>query len=169
LLANEIPDLGKRLNKLAEVLERKPLTEAAVLGWFDVLKEFPAPHVFSLIDGWAKTHPKFPVPNDLWKVCNEGAAETRERVAVAEKKAFDEGWKKAAATPYGKQQLAEIRKILSAPKPTPEQHWKRVLKTAPIESIAYRFAESFFAKRSLQVMVEREPGQDEEELAEMPL
>ena len=135
--------------------------------WFETLKEFPAPVVFGALSNWAKLNHKFPVPNDVWKICNERASETRERVAVAEKKAFEEGWKKAAATPYGRQKLLEIKQILSAPKPTPDQHWRRVLKTPELPEATYRMAESFFARRSLEVM--RELGQDEEELSEMPL
>lgn len=168
MIQTDVPRFSEAMNSLAEVYGKTALGPKAMNVWFGVLKEFDCVQVVSMLGAWPKTNIKFPAPADVWKALNERASETRERVAAAEKKAYDDGWRAATSTPYGKQKLTEIKRILSAPKPTPEQHWKRVLKTAPIGSPAYRFAESFYSKKSLEVMV-REPGQDDEELAEMPL
>lgn len=163
----DAPRFTEAVNSLAEVFGKNALGPKAMNLWFGVLKEFDCVEVCTMLGAWPKTNSKFPAPADVWKALNERATDTRERIAAAEKKVFEEGWKKAAATPYGRQKLLEIKQILSAPKPTPDQHWRRVLKTPGLPEATYRMAESFFAKRSLEVM--REPGQDEEELSEMPL
>ena len=153
------------LNSLAEVFDKKSVTPKALEIWFDTLKEFDTNRVFSMLNGWAKTHTKFPAPGELWKALNEDSTEKRERQAVAEKRLFE---REAVHTvsEHGNAKLAEIMAILGRPKPSPYEHWKRVLATPDLTDMAYKAAENYmarFATRSMQV--EREPGQDDEELA----
>lgn len=144
MLNSDLSELAKRLNLLGEMLDRhKPLSEGAVLGWFDTLKEFETGAVFGLLGAWQKTHTKFPAPADVWKVLNEGASKRREDVAEAEKKMFADGLNRAMATPAGARSMKLIREILSRPKPSPREHWNRVMETEGLPPIAYKFAGDF--------------------------
>lgn len=163
---NDMGQVGESLNSLAEVFGKPPVTVKALQVWYETIKEFEARQVLGLLNNWAKTHGRFPAPNELWKGCNEIASISREREAQADKEAVAKAWNGAERTEYGAQKMAEIREILSRPKPSPYEHWKRVLKTPGLPDVTYRAAEDFMARRATQGQAPREPGQDDEETHE---
>ena len=125
----DLPQLTKELNALAEVFDRKPLTEKAAKVWFDTLREFPSELVLSLVIAWPKTHTKFPAPADVWKAMNERAADMRERKAEQERRepAFYPGVGGARAEEF----IRKMRATLNMPKWGPMEHWQRVYETQP--------------------------------------
>lgn len=155
----DLPQLTKELNALAEVFERRVLTEAAARVWFDTLRDFPTEQVLSVIIAWPKTHTKFPAPADVWKVMNELVIERRERIAERERKepAFYPGVGGAKAEEF----IRKMRATLGMPKWGPLEHWQRVFETQPKGSIGYRYAEEVL--RSKGRIFDREPGQDDDE------
>lgn len=155
--------LASNLNALCEVFDKKPVPQQALKLWFDTLREFPTEMVMDALIGWPKFNNKFPTPADVWKVVNERASKERERKSAAEKKEeFHPGVGGREAQKF----LAQMRDILKRPKWTPQQHWERLLATAPKGSIGYRYAKEVLeAKAARRASYEREPGQDDEEKA----
>lgn len=141
-----IPQFAGILNGVAEVFGAKQVTPKGLELWFETLREFSENEVFAALNSWPKTHTKFPVPADVWKALNENASRRREDVAEAEKKMFAEGLNRAMATPAGARSMALIRQILSRPKPSPREHWRRVMETEGLPPIAYKFASDFLNK-----------------------
>lgn len=155
--------LSERLGDLAELFDRKPPTERAVRGWFDVLREFPTEKICGVLIGWPRSHAKFPAPNEVWKVVNDFCISDREKKAEVERKAtpFEHpGVGGAQAEKF----IAEMRRTLNKPQWTPREHWEKVLERAKPGSIGHRYA-SEVLKKSGSHSQQREPGQDEEERA----
>lgn len=162
-----IPRLIEKLNSLAETFDKKPVSVKAAEMWFEALREFDAELILSLLANWPKTHGKFPVPAELWKACNEIASEEREKRQQREKVELERSYKNFQRTPHGEKMLAIIKGIASAKKITPIQHWHNVLATEGLPTDTYIFARACLKKidRSfVEVEVEREPGQDDEEM-----
>ena len=159
MLPTDISTLKDRLAELADVFDRKPLTDKAIRVWFDTLREFPCEHVMSLLIGWPKTHTKFPAPAEVWKAMNEWAIDKREQKAARERREeFHPGVGGAQAEAF----IAQIRKTLNNPQWTPAEHWQRVHERQPEGSIGKRYAAEVLMKRGL-LQEPREPGQDDEE------
>jgi hypothetical protein len=164
----DLGTLGARLGELAEVFERKPLTEKALAVWFDVLKEFPTDRICSLLISWPKTHTKFPTPAEVWKVVNDLCIADRERKAAEENRRATVFHPSVGGEQVEKF-IAQIRAILKRPKWTPTEHWQRLLEKAPKDSIGYRFAEEALINLARnrapkrEPVMEREPGADIEE------
>lgn len=157
-------DLGRRLNDLAEIMDRKPLTEKAVLGWFDTLREFDTGVIFGVLKGWQKTHGKFPNPAEVWKSCNDFSGEVRERQQLADKVALERTYRDIKPTDEGRHKLRQILEILKRPKMTPLEHWRKVMRTEGLPQISYDFARAFLAKRDVvDEPPPREPGEDRED------
>jgi hypothetical protein len=152
----DIPAMASQLNLLAEVFDKKPISEKAALVWFDTLKEFPTDKVCSILIAWPKTHGKFPTPAEVWKASNEITITNREEVS---RRRVDEP---VCAPEVAKRFMGEVRKFLAKPGLSPRQHWQRVLETKPKDSIGYRYAMEAL-KAKVGFPVEREPGQDDEE------
>jgi hypothetical protein len=148
----DLPQLVKELNGLAEVFDKKQITDKASKVWFDTLKEFPTERVLGILIGWPKTHNKFPAPSDVWKVCNESGIEEREHKARTEK-AMEPKWER---TPQGALMLKKIKDIINKPARTPRQHWEHALITQRPGSIGFEYA-----KKVLKIE-DREPGEDDE-------
>lgn len=166
MLPTDLSTLRDRLSELAELFEKKPITDKALRVWFDVLKEFPIEKVAGLLISWPKSHTKFPAPAELWKSCNEIAIAQREKKAAEENRmgAFEPGVGGAKAAEF----IAKMREILKQPAWTPEQHWRNNLKRFPKGHIGHEAAIYALAKKGLidpKPQLEREPGQDDEELA----
>ena len=161
MLPTDISTLKERLAELAEVFERKPLTEKALKVWFDTLRDFPCDQVMALLLGWPRTHGKMPVPAEVWKAMNDWAIDQRERKAASERNSpvFHPGVGGRQAEVFIKQ----MRETLNKPAFSPLEHWKRVLDKQPPGSIGRRYAEEVLKKRG--VIEEREPGQDDEDKA----
>lgn len=153
--------VGTALNGLAEVYDRKNVSAKALEVWLDMLKEFEGNRILSLLHSWPKTHTKFPAPNEVWKALNDDAIGKREAVAQAEKKAFAEAGRRMERSPEADARFKEALALLKTPKPTPEQHWRKVLNTPGLPAISYRYANEYLARFSPQ----REPGQDDEEIS----
>ena len=152
----DLQALATQLNMLAEVYEKKPVSPKALEVWFDTLKDFPAERVLSFLISWHKTHPKFPVPSDVWKVCNESSIVQREEQAERER-----AMNVAEPCGDGAKWLAKIRATFGGEKRAPMDHWRHVLNTAPRGSIGHEYASEILNART----PEREPGQDDEERA----
>ena len=163
----DVKDFSAAMNGLAEVVDHKPVSQKGLEMWFDTLKEFPTPQVLGLIRAWPKSHTKFPAPADIWKALNEYRTKRLEQTAAADKLAFAQGERHMGATEHGKRKLAEIYAILRRPKRTPVEHWESVLADATMTPFVHKFAREALDKiRPPRAPTpEREPGQDDEELA----
>lgn len=157
----DFPAVGGALNGLAEVYDKKAVGSKALEVWLDMLKEFEGNRILSLLHSWPKSHTKFPAPSEVWKALNDDAIGKREAVAQAEKKAFTEGGQRLLRSPEADASFREALALLKTPKPTPEQHWRKVLNTPGLPPISYRFANEYLARFA---PVQREPGQDDEEI-----
>jgi hypothetical protein len=158
VLPTDISTLRDRLAELADVFDKKPLSDKALRVWFDTLREFPCDQVMALLIGWPKTHTKFPAPADVWKAMNEWSIDQRERKAALERRepAFHPGVGGAKAEQF----IAKIRKTLNNPAFTPLEHWQRVHERQPEGSIGREYAEEVLRKKG--VIKDREPGEDDE-------
>lgn len=152
MLPTDMLTLRDRLAELADVFERKAVTEKALKVWFDTLREFPIERVAGVLLGWPKSHNKFPTPADLWKVCSEIGSAEMERRAMLDKVEVE--W---VPSTRGDEFLAKMKAVISRPKRTPREHWEHVLTTQRPGSEGYEYAKKIL-KRD-----EREPGSDEEE------
>lgn len=159
---SSLPDLARRLNDLAEIMDKKPLGEKAILGWFETLREFETGIVFGSLKGWQKTHARFPTPAEVWKACNEFSSELMEKQQVTDKIALARSYAQIKPTDEGRLKLSRILGVLAVPKPTPLQHWEKVLRTPDLPQISYDYAHAFIAKQA-KPKVDRQPGQDDEE------
>ena len=158
-----IADLGRRLNEVGEVFDKKPLTERAILIWFETLQEFSTGLIFGLLKSWAKTHGKFPTPSEVWKVCNEIANRDREVQLANEKAEHERAYQDLKPTNHGKRKLLEIMDILKRPKPTPIEHWRKVLADPSLPAMSHRFAREaldIIQARQHEPARERQPGED---------
>jgi len=133
----DIPTMATQLNMLAETFDKKPITEKAALVWFDTLKDFPTERICGVLIGWPKTHHKFPVPAEVFKICNEAASVEIEAKAAREKR---EVFSPSADPAYVRSMMGEMRKILSRPRRSPREHWRHLLANAPPGSLAHRYA-----------------------------
>lgn len=160
MLAYDSKVLGDRLNELAEVFDKKPVSEKGLTVWFGVLREFPTERICGVLIGWPKSHTKFPSPAEVWKAVNDLGIGERERKAAEEnRQEFYPGVGGAQAEKF----IAEMREVLKRPKWSPMQHWTRLLATAKPGSIGYEYATKVLKQKN--AMPQREPGQDDEERA----
>lgn len=153
-----------RLNELAEVFDKKPVGEKGLTVWFSVLREFPTEKVCGVLIGWPKTHTKFPAPSEVWKAVNDIQINEREKRAEQENKAA--GFEPGVGGEQAEKFIAQMRVMLKKPKWTPREHWERVLSSQPEGSIGHRYASEALLKmgaRTAPAVMEREPGQDDEE------
>ena len=95
----DAPQMAKILGSLAEAFDRKAIGTSGLEVWFDTLREFPTHAVFVLLQSWPKTHGKFPVPAEIWKILNDSATQERERKAKADKAEFARGIEKMEKNP----------------------------------------------------------------------
>jgi hypothetical protein len=137
----DLPQLVKELNGLAEVFDKRPITEKASRVWFDTLREFPTERVLGLLLSWPKTHGKFPTPAEVWKACNEMLIDAREEKARLERLA-EPKWERS---PRGLDFLAKMKRTLNNPRRSPTEHWKHVLETK--EGIGHEYAKQALTKR----------------------
>lgn len=152
--------LGERLNELAEVFDKKPVSEKGLTVWFGVLREFPTERVCGVLIGWAKTHTKFPSPAEVWKAVNDISINDREKKAEQEnKQEFYPGVGGEQAEKF----IARMREVLKKPKWSPMDHWKRLLATAKPGSIGYEYATQVLKQKN--ALPAREPRQDDEDRA----
>jgi hypothetical protein len=147
--------LAQNLNALCDVYDKKPVSLKALEVWYDTLKEFPTQHVMDAVIGWPKWNNKFPTPAEVFKQVNERSVRDREATARTEKQEFHPGVGGAKAAEF----LEKMRKILKRPAFTAQQHWERVLATAPKGSIGYQYAEEVLNRKK---KYEREPGEDDQ-------
>jgi hypothetical protein len=145
------PALANELNSLAETFDRKAITPKALEVWFDTLREFPTESVLSLLHSWPKVHGKMPVPAEVWKVLNERSMEEREQRTKAEKIQRERDYAHLGATEHGKRCLNMIYDKLLRPRPTPLEHWRKVMETPGLPQISYEYA-----RIALEVLERRE-------------
>lgn len=136
----DAPALATALNALAETFDRKAITGKALEMWFDTLREFQTEQVLSLLHSWPKIHGKMPVPAEVWKVLNERALEEREQRHRSEKAQRERDYQNLGTTEHGKRCLSVIYDMLLTPKPTPLEHWRKVMETPGLPSISYEYA-----------------------------
>lgn len=153
------PQFAQILNGLTEVYGVKPVTPKALEMWFESLKEFDTHVVFSTLNGWAKTHTKFPTPNEVWKASNEVSGRHRDHAAEETKKALQR-WTERGSAAHAHASMGVVRDTLATPKPDPRTHWQRVMATEGLPHISYRYAQEVLGKHQA---IERQPGQDDEE------
>ena len=158
MLRTDIPTMAKQLNLLAEVFDKKPISEGAALVWFDTLKDFKTEKVCSLLIAWPKAHGKFPTPAEVFRVCNEAASSELEAKAQRENKAELE-W---VRSPRALEFLTRMKATLNKPKRSPLQHWLHVYATKPVGAIGHTYATQTLKKWD-KLPETREAGQDDEE------
>lgn len=165
---HDLENLASALNGLAEVFDKKPVTQKAVEIWFDTLREFAAERVIGLLLAWPKTHGKMPLPAELWKILNEYGIEERAKTHAAEKAQRVREYASMGATPHGKAALKLIYAILAKPKRTPTEHWEWVLSLPDAPDISKEYARVGLAKlkRREQAKPARIPGADDEQQEE---
>lgn len=144
MLKTDVQPFAAALNELADALDHKHITEGANRIWFDILREFPCEMVCGLLRSWPKSHAKFPVPAEVWKVLNDMAIADRERASEDLRKEAQQPVK-FAKTEEGQRALKHIRKLMKNPKPTPLEHWRRVLENQPVGTLAHDFANQALA------------------------
>lgn len=132
----DIPNLVKELNGLAEVFDKRAVTEKASKVWFDTLREFPTERVLGILIGWPKTHGKFPTPAEVWKSCNDFSIIDREHKARQEAR-LEVAWERSER---GSEFLKQMQRTLKSQKRSPVEHWKHVLATARPGSIGHEYA-----------------------------
>lgn len=159
----DVQILAQNLHALTEVYEKKPVSAKALEVWFDTLKEFPTERIMGLLIHWPKQHTKFPTPAEVWRSCNETVIDERE--AKAELERAENLRQPFIRSERGAEFLAQMKAILSRPKRRPVEHWRWVLENAPRDSIGEQYARQALAKLDPQSLREREPRQDDEELA----
>jgi hypothetical protein len=148
----DAPQLGAILNGLAEVFGKTPVSPKGLEFWFETLREFPAEQVFPLLNYWPKQHGKFPVPADVWKVLNERAVEEREQRHRADKSQRERDYAHLGVTEHGRRCLKLIYDmLLSKPKPTPLEHWRKVMETPGLPEVSYEYA-----RKALAILEPRE-------------
>ena len=98
--------LGERLGELAEVFDRKPMSEKALGVWFSVLRDFTTDKVCAVLISWPRTHTKFPSPAEAWKALNEIAIDRRE--AEAQELKQETPWMRSEA---GKAAIEKMRAL----------------------------------------------------------
>jgi len=111
----DIPVMANQLNMLAEVYEKRQISEKGALVWFDTLKEFPLERIAGLLIGWPKSHSKFPVPSEVWRELNERSIADREVKHEEDKKRFERETERMGATDQGKAIIARLRKLMQEP------------------------------------------------------
>jgi hypothetical protein len=136
----DINSLAGELNGLAETFERKAVTPKALEVWFDALREFPTDQVLPLLHSWPKIHGKMPVPSEVWKVLNERAVDEREQRLKAEKTQRDHEYQRMGSTETTRRCLKLIYEMLTKPKLTPIEHWRKVMDTPGLQPISYEYA-----------------------------
>ncbi len=161
----DIPALSGLLNALAETFDKKAVGAKALEVWFDTLREFAWERVVGLLQSWPKTHGKFPVPAEVWKILNDSSTQERETKAKADKVAFARGFDYMGKTEHGAECIRLIARMLKQPKLTPVEHWRDVLATAGENMIAAEYAKAALAKIDRHQTRERQPGEDDEELS----
>jgi len=72
-----------------------------------------------------------------------------------------ERWE-AAGRPPAEDSIAKMKSIANSPKPTPRQHWERVLRTRGLDPATYETARQCLQRLGWK---ERQPGEDDEEMA----
>jgi hypothetical protein len=144
--------LANALNVLAETFDRKAVAPKALEMWFDTLREFPTESVLALLHSWPKIHGKMPVPAEVWKVLNERAVEDREQRNRAEKSQRERDYAHLGVTEHGRRCLKLIYDmLLSKPKPTPLEHWRKVMETPGLPEVSYEYA-----RKALAILEPRE-------------
>lgn len=158
----DLQTLGETLNAMADATNGKPVSAKGLEVWFETLREFATHRVLGLLKDWPKSHAKFPAPSEVWRVLNEVGIEERQRLALAEKEQRKKEIEQMGRSPQGQRCLKMISDILSKPRPTPLVHWQRALFKSKPGTITHEYATA--ALKRLQPRLEREPGQDDEEV-----
>ena len=141
---SDIPTMANQLNLLAEVFDKKPISEKAALVWFDTLKDFKTEKVCSFLIAWPKTHGKFPTPAEVFRVCSEAASSELEAKAQRENRE-EVTWAKSAR---GLEFLAKMKAALNKPSLDPIQHWRRVLEKEGACNLAKQYARECLEKKA---------------------
>lgn len=159
MLKTDAAGLAVALNALADTFDKKHVTEDATVVWFETLREFPNELVRGILRTWPKSHAKFPTPADVWKIVNDIQISERAQIAKNNQTQAREPVK-FSRTDEGKRALAEIRKLVDQPKPSPIEHWHRVLSRFKPDTLSHDYATA--ALNVLQRKRRRQPGEDQE-------
>ena len=157
--------LCDRINAIATVFDRKPLTPQAVAVWYDTLKDFPAHHVMDCLIAWPRGHSKMPTPMDVWKDVSERG--TRERSARSLRTEHAQGGltQDAETRARIRKIIADTRAKLALPSPHPRAWAQKILdrhrEGQPVSSYALRCALEV-AGDLRGPLPEREPGCDDD-------
>lgn len=116
---HEVPLLSQRLAQLAEVLDGKAPSPAALLVWLDALKHVRMDDVQAAISDWPKKHTKMPVPADIVKLAGERtsarveAAGVRNRESTGAVADMAHPVRHNPNSPVAKAELAKINDMLA--------------------------------------------------------
>jgi hypothetical protein len=161
--ATSLDLLGKQLNALAEVYDKKVVTPKALEVWFDTLREFPTEKVMDKLIHWPKTHGRFPVPAEVWKDLNDVSIDHREASAIAEKGRYAQEERYMGKTEQGAAIIRGMHAAIADKSAfTGAKLARRMLERGSLSLLQLDFVRANLPREEL---VEREPGQDEEELS----
>jgi len=106
----------ERLNALAEVYDRKAITQKAGDVWWQVLKSHVAADVLGVIDNWARTRAKWPTPADISSAAGEALSDRIEQNAAEDRRRERREIEQMGSTPHGREVLRLIRDFLAQPR-----------------------------------------------------
>jgi|SRR5271169_591265 len=96
---SDVPTLRDRLTELAEALNGKPPTKAALTLWVTVLKEHPIERICDAISQWAREQTRFPAPAQIAKICAARLSDRIESDSAKDKAQFADGAIRVLADP----------------------------------------------------------------------
>ena len=110
---------------LADVYGKPHPTKAALVHWWETLKEYDYNEVMGLLGYWAKESGKMPTPKDAWDRLNARRTENIEERAARERASNSATLPHDfRPTPQGRAMIKECLRIVSQPrKPEGRQGW----------------------------------------------
>jgi hypothetical protein len=114
---DHMTEVKASLQGLADVYGKPHPTTAALVHWWEALKEFRTEDVLGMLADWAKFSRSMPTPHDVWEKLN-----VRRTDALEQKAALERASNRAAVTPdfhptpLGREMLRLIHEMLSKPR-----------------------------------------------------
>ena len=170
---DDVPALSAQLNALADVYDKRNLTPQAVQVWVDTVKEFPAFRVISLLIEWPKVNAKMPTPGDVWKKLNDRAIDDREAQQQTERAMYENGAQAFVNNLQGRAITSRLLQGINTAKKDGKAWARRILVAYADKPESVNWLQLEYAREAMGLDVrtgmakgyEREPGQDDEELA----
>lgn len=112
-------EVAKSLEGLADVFGKPHPTKAAMVHWWETLKEFDYNDVMGVFGYWAKESNRMPTPKEVWDKLNDARTQAIERKAKQER-AENRGDRLPSdwhPTEYGRKMMAQLKAMVEHPAP----------------------------------------------------